>query len=106
MLPRELRLPRMVRLQRPHRAGDALFTFYFQKSQLALSRFRIVTSKKLSKKAVERNQMRRLYYQLIQEHIGFLPLGFDIVAIPKHFYHELSEADKESILDVLKRITL
>lgn len=50
--------------------------------------------------------MRRLYYQLIQENIDFLPLGFDIVAIPKHFYREFSEEAKENIIASLKRISL
>jgi len=52
-------------------------------SGLTISRFGIVVSKKVSKKAVARNRLRRQLSEIIRYNQKKIKPGFDVILIPK-----------------------
>ncbi|MBI5045377.1 MAG: ribonuclease P protein component [Candidatus Levybacteria bacterium] len=104
MLPRTSRLPRAIRLKSPHRVTSNDFIFFYSKNDLSISRFRMIISKKLSKKAVDRNHMRRIFYTFLRENLTNIPFGYDIVCVPKHPYSQLEKDQENNVLLVLKGI--
>lgn len=60
------------------------------------SRFGVVISKSVAKRAVERNRMRRLLVEALRERQNSLRSSFDIilVALPGFSLHDLKEAQR------------
>jgi len=72
-----------------------------QASQKSVSRFGIVVSKRVAKKAVDRNRMRRLLSEALRAKQGSLksPCDVVLVALPGFSLKDLSEA--QSIIEKL-----
>jgi len=80
-----LRIHRFRVQENAQKINSKFFTFLVapQPESLSHSRFAILLSKKLAKKAVERNKIRRKISQSIQESLANLPQHHDIILIPK-----------------------
>lgn len=64
-------------------AGQAFLTLGYSKNQLNISRLAIIAGKKVSKKAVTRNSIRRKISEIIRLNLMNIKTGFDMVFIAK-----------------------
>lgn len=64
-------------------AGQAFLTLGFVKNKLNNSRFAVIVGKKVSKKAVTRNSIKRKTVEIIRLSLEQIKPGFDIVFISK-----------------------
>jgi ribonuclease P protein component len=82
-------------LYRPHIISSALFVCKWKTSpQQQESRFAVVVSQQIYKKAVDRNKLRRQLYEAIRTNIQHIPSSLNIIIIAKkqtkdHSYQEL-----------------
>lgn len=81
-------------LYRPHTASSPLFLCRWKKEQQKESHFAVVVSQQISKKAVDRNRLRRQLYEAIRTNIQRIPLSLNIIIIAKksakdHSYQKL-----------------
>jgi ribonuclease P protein component len=60
-------------------AHGSLFKAKIGKNNLKYTRFAVVVSSKVSKRAVVRNRIRRRAWSVISELEGQLPVGFDLI---------------------------
>ncbi|MCD4704975.1 ribonuclease P protein component [bacterium] len=79
----------------------------FSKNDLDLSRFSVVVSKKISKKAVDRNLIRRRVYEIIRLNMDKIKKGWDLIIFSKKAVLNLdySEIEKE-LFYILKKANL
>ena len=84
-----------------------LFIFKIMKNNLGLNRFGFVVSKKVTKKAVIRNKVRRRLSEIIKNKMGNIKTGTDlvIIALPGIEKKEFSEI-KEAINNALIKTEL
>ena len=112
MLPKENRLTDDYDFRRVKRLGKSyhcpLFKFSFAprkvsgppNGETSPSRFGFVISKKIDKRAVARNRIKRLLREVVRENLEKIPDGFDIVFVVRpsivgKSYEEISiEFDK------------
>ncbi len=87
MLPVQNRLKKKSDFERVLRGGRPFFTpilaIKVTKNNLAATRFGIVISKKVSKKAVERNKLRRRLREVLRLNLELVKPGFDVVILTK-----------------------
>lgn len=83
MLPRIYRLPAATRLRRPRSIHTALFLLKYAVSPVSHSRVGIVVSKKVDKRAVRRNHLRRVVMHALQPLLPQMPTPYDLVFIVK-----------------------
>lgn len=81
-------------LYRPHITSSPLFLCKWKKEQQNVSRFAVVVSQQIYKKAVDRNKLRRQLYEAIRTNIQHIPSSLNIIIIAKkqtkdHSYQEL-----------------
>lgn len=108
MLKKEFRLRKQKDFENVFNKG-----FYFSNNLLSLkatendspiSRFGFIVSKKISKKAVERNRVKRLLRESIRLMRENIKIGFDVVFIPKIEIVGKSFAEVDSSVEkLLKR---
>ena len=71
------------------------------------SRFSFVVSKKVAKKAVDRNKLRRIGYGVIQKEISRIKKGFLVVVFIKKSAAKLSKNElKKEIMSLLQKANL
>lgn len=109
MLPKNLRLSRQEFLT-VKMSGKNVKTTYF--SAIAIinnknfSRFAVVTSSKLDKRAVFRNRLRRRIYQIVSK---FGINGFDVIIFPRpeglKLKHEDYTAELYSLLSKISELS-
>lgn len=75
------------------------FVLRFSKNELSKSRFCVVISKKISKKAVIRNKIRRRIYEIIRLNYDKIKPGFDFMILPKLSVLKLDYCDIERDLN-------
>ena len=63
--------------------GNKTFAFYFMKNELEENRIGIIISKKISKKAVVRNRLRRQIREAYRLNQELFKEGYDIILIGK-----------------------
>lgn len=81
-----------------------LFLFFFKKNNLNYSRFGIVISKKISKKAVLRNRIKRRIREIIRKNIDKTVVGYDVIIIPfKEIIKKSFQEIEEAIIDGFKK---
>lgn len=81
MLPRANRLPRTVRLGRTEKLSTPLFICKWTRTQNSASRFAVVVSKKVDKRAVVRNSVRRKYQAWFLQYVEKLTPCVDMICI-------------------------
>ncbi len=108
MLPKKQRLTKKrlaYVFRKGQRFGNAHLNVRFIKNFQPHSRFSITVSAKISKKAVERNLLRRRIYEIIRLNPGVLPQKYDIALITKPSILTLNfENLKKTTLHLLKNI--
>ena len=72
-----------------------------QKSSEPVSRFAFVVSKKVAKRAVDRNRMKRLMRESVHHLLPAIQPGYDIVFAAKKNFALKSEIDIEHSLEIL-----
>ncbi len=80
------------------------FVLRFSENELSKSRFCVVVSKKISKRAVDRNRIRRRIYEAIRLNYDKIKPGFDFMILTKLSvlklnYHEI----EKDILYIFKK---
>ena len=98
MLKRKFRIPKGQRLNNSGFLSSPLFTIKVRENGLSLSRFAIIVSKKVDKRAVARNRIRRLISSCLEEMYNGLKQGKDTIFIVK------KEAINKSREDFFKAI--
>ncbi len=83
MLKRELRLPARIRLTNPIVLSNSHLILKVIKNNQEHSRFRVIVSKKIDKRAVVRNKIRRSFYDAFRELYPQLVDSYDMIAIVK-----------------------
>ena len=87
MLPKKYRLQRDQDIKRVLAKGQIFFSPFFNlkilENHLADSRFTIITSLKISKKAVVRNKAKRQLRAIIYDNLASIKSGFDLVVLTK-----------------------
>lgn len=79
-------------------------TLFFLKNNLGLNRFGIIISNKVSKKAVERNKIRRRILEALRKNLDLLKNGFDIVIVAKDSIQDRNyQLIKDEILKLLTK---
>jgi len=98
MLERKLRLPAHSNTRFSKTATTPLFTLKVGMNNLPYSRFGFVASKRIDKRAVKRNQLKRLVRRIIMENMDKIQNGNDLLFILKK---ELALAKKESVSETV-----
>lgn len=83
MLPRTYRLPAATRLRHPRSIHTTLFLLKYAASPASHSRIGIIVSKKVDKRAVRRNHLRRAVMHALQPTLSQIPTPYDLVFIVK-----------------------
>lgn len=88
MLKKQLRLAKTQDVQKVFAHGRAFFnpffTVRFKPSNLEASRFTVVVSTKVSKKAVQRNRIKRVLREFLRLNISKFKLGdYAVIVKPK-----------------------
>lgn len=105
MLPRTYRLPHSSRLYHPKSFTHPLFIIKYAPSPEGKTRFGIVVSKKVDKRATARNRMRRLLHTFIQERLSAFPKNTDYLFIVKKPFTTLTPDDINELQKFLSGIT-
>lgn len=101
MLPRQHRLTQVRDFKKIKSYGQSLFSPLFSLRRLAnqrpLSRFSVVVSTKVTKKATGRNRLKRQLREIIRLHLAEIKPGFDVIIAVKAAslaknYQELEKA--------------
>jgi ribonuclease P protein component len=101
MLSRQYRLPATTKLSHPRYAKAALFSFKYSSNDLPGSRFAFIVKKTADKRAVVRNRIRRVFRSCIEELIGEITPGYDML-----FFLEkgIMEVTRDTVLGEVKKI--
>lgn len=83
MLKRKFRIPRGIRFNDSRLFSSPLFTIKVRENGLSFNRFAVVASKRIDKKAVVRNRIKRLINSCIEELYKDLKSGRDMIFIAK-----------------------
>ncbi len=79
MLPQQNRLPAVTRLRQPRFRKTLLFSVKFSQNNLPLNRFGFVVRKTVDKRAVIRNRIRRVFRSCLEEQLGNIVVGQDML---------------------------
>lgn len=83
MLKKKYRLPRTVNLRNANLVRLPFFLIKIKKNKLLVNRMGIVASRKVAKRAVDRNKTKRLIRSIIEELWDKVIPGYDILFILK-----------------------
>jgi len=106
MLAKPYRLTKEKDFQKIFKSGKSLFSTILRlkvlPNSLSLSRFAIVVSGKVSKKAIIRNRLKRQISEVIRLNLNSIKKGYDIVVIVKpdmigKSYEEIEKTVKISL---------
>jgi ribonuclease P protein component len=85
MLPKENRIKKKKDFEAIYKKGKSFKNSFFilkvLNNNLKISRFAFVISQKVSKKAVERNKIRRIMSSFLEVNFKNIKIGFDFVFI-------------------------
>lgn len=102
MLPSQYRLRKSMEIARVLKsklgAFDAACGVKMAKNGLDVSRFAVVVGTKVSKKAVDRNRVRRQYREILWAGIKEMKPGFDVLLLASKPALGLDYAEKEKKL--------
>ena len=104
MLPKTYRLP-TSRFRSVFRQGKRIHTddliYVIQKTTEKVSRFAFVVSKKVAKRAVDRNRIKRMLRESIHTLLPSIQPGYDVVFIAKKNFADKTEKDVEQIVHTI-----
>lgn len=88
------------RLSSPRRIDTPLFNIKTSRNNLNYSRFAFVISKKIDKRATERNALKRKFSSCVEEIFDRIEVGFDFVFYPSS---QSVNAPRERVLEEIKK---
>lgn len=108
MLARAYRLRKSAEFQRLYSRGNRtstdIFKVFWRPNQYDHSFVAVVVSKKITKKAVERNTMRRRVYELVRTHYKDITGHYNIVILLKaDVTKQSSTALEKNLLELFKK---
>ena len=83
MFKRKFRLPKGVKFDNNRLISTSFFTIKTKENGLFFNRFSTIVSKKIDKRAVVRNRIKRLISSCIKELCDNLKQGYDMIVIAK-----------------------
>ena len=101
MLKRKFRIPKGVRFNNSRLFSSPLFTIKVKENRFSFNRFAIIVSKKVDKRAVVRNRIKRLINSCIEELRESLKQGQDMIFIVKR---EAINKSREDFFQAIKYI--
>jgi len=101
MLKRKFRIPKGVRFNNSGFPSSPLFTIKIRENGLSHNRFAIIVSKKVDKRAVVRNRIRRLIGSSLEELYNELKQGKDTIFIVKR---EAINKSREDFFQAIKYV--
>jgi len=81
MLKRKYRLPASIRLKKARRISSKYFFLNVEENGLSYSRFAFVVSKKVDKRAVVRNKIKRKISEVLNINLDKIKMGKDMIFI-------------------------
>lgn len=111
MLAKQYRLTKNKDFEKVTKEGQAIFSreigLKWIKNNLSVSRFGIIVSLKIDKKAVVRNKIKRRIRAIIFQNLKTIKSGYDIIIITKPEIKNLNYWQlKNKIEQLLKRVNL
>lgn len=111
MLARKLRLRKRQDFDSVYKKGKSYsckyLKLYILNTDLPLQRFGFSISKKVSKKAFERNKLKRQLSFVLREELNNLKTGTDIIFVVRNIILDLSYNDiKYNVRELLKKANL
>ncbi len=111
MLPKKYRLIKDKDFARVARYGQKAYSrelnLKWIKNNQSCSRFGIIVSLKVDKKAVIRNKIKRRLRAILREKISFLVPGWDVIVITKDRIKELDYSQLQNMfLEILNKNNL
>lgn len=103
MLEKKYRLPWEARFVNGRLVSDPYFNVRVKSNSLLFNRVGIVISKKIDKRAVVRNRMKRLIYSIIQEIWKNIQPGYDVLFVIRK---DAVEAKREDFYSSIKQVFL
>lgn len=94
MLSKKNRLPRRTRLKEDSEISSRLFLVKTQSNLEGVSRFGFIVSKNVSRTAVGRNKIRRIFRYCVERNKGRIKRGLDFLIIARR---ESTKADSQQI---------
>lgn len=94
MLPRINRLPAKTSLTKYQITRTPLFTVKYAKNALPYNRFGFVVSKRIAKKAVNRNRTKRLVRSCIEDMFADMSQGNDVLFV---IHSDMESIQRETI---------
>lgn len=107
MFKKENRLVPGVRFSNSQSAIVSQFVFKNKANDLNVNRFGIVVSKKIDKRAVGRNKVKRFFRETLMSLCGKMSAGHDIlIIVKKGILEKTKEENLSAIEDVFKKAGL
>lgn len=105
MLQKKYRLSAYLRLPQAQTVGNSLFLTKIAKNNLLHNRFGFVVSKKVDKRAVVRNRIKRILRSITEDKTGFGSYDILFVAKPGIVKSQRKDVEKEidKIIGTLKK---
>ncbi|MEK7502258.1 MAG: ribonuclease P protein component [Patescibacteria group bacterium] len=105
MFKKGLRLPKNIRFTKENQISSNFFLIKIAENKTEYKRFAVVVSKRIDKRAVIRNKIKRQIRRCIEENKNDLPSGKDILMIvrPKIKDRQIEEIC-ESVKKLFKKI--
>jgi ribonuclease P protein component len=105
MLPKELRVKKRKDFEKIYKFGKCVslncLTMYFVENNLTFSRSAFSISKKISKKAVYRNKIKRRLSSIFYKKKSSIKVGFDFLFVAKKGILELDYKELENNFNLL-----
>lgn len=105
MLPRSNRLTKKSDFENAFKKGSSfdekIFFLKLARNDLSYSRFGFVVSRKISKKAVIRNKIKRVLREIIRLELKKIKTGFDAIIIAKP---DITEKTYRQIEETIERV--
>lgn len=79
MLEKQYRLPAHVRLTHPASYSSPLFLVKVSPNNLSIPRFGFIVTKKMEKRAIARNRIKRVFRSCIEEMRDKIKVGYDML---------------------------
>ncbi|MFH1832803.1 MAG: ribonuclease P protein component [Candidatus Levyibacteriota bacterium] len=91
MLKKECRLNLGKKLKFTNSLNSIFFTLKINKNNLLFNRYGFVISKRIDKRAVVRNRIRRMFQKCLKDNLGEIKEGYDMLFYPKKEVLSLSQ---------------
>ncbi len=101
MFKKGLRLPKNIRFTKENQISSNFFLIKIAENKTDSKRFAIIVSKKIDKRAVVRNKIKRRVRNCIEENEKYLSIGKDMLIITRP---NIKDARSEEICETLKEI--